>query len=270
MKIVDLSDEIKNRFGNIKRARNCFLYTAKGVRLTDLYQQGGRAILGWGGSSAFTVLKNVLSRGLTGSFSTDYSAQLKKAVSCLLASERDISVYTEKSDVPGKNANEPPLFWKPWNQDGIDWKNIPAVIIQPPFAWCEDYYILAVIPDEKNKDEKNNGEKYKSGVISAGQQKILPAPIYAGITRSIYNMIAALQSRSEKDWYIYDPEIKKYWTRKGPYLIPKVPEEKYDDFVRHCLDCELVISPDFEEPSIVPFGADRGVFGKLKKNPFNF
>ena len=50
-----LAKEINSRYGNIKRARNCFLYTARGVRLTDMYQEGGRAILGWGGGSAFTI-----------------------------------------------------------------------------------------------------------------------------------------------------------------------------------------------------------------------
>ncbi len=264
MKVIDLADEIKTRFGNIKRARGCFLYTENGIRLTDLYQEGGKAILGWGGSSAFTMLKNVLSRGLTGSFSTDYFYQLQKAVSCLLASERNIFVFTEKAAALkaladcAKNS-EAPVFWRPWNEDGKIWKDIPVVIVQPPFAWSEEYYIVAVTPDAGFPDEK-----------LAAFSKVLPSPIYAGITRSIYNMIAAIQSRSEKDWYIYDPEILPYWTRKGPYLYPKVPEGKYTDFVRHCLECEIVISPEYEVPSIVPFGADRGVFSKLKKTPFSF
>ena len=62
MELEVFASEISKRFGNVKRARGCFLYTEKGVRLTDLFQEGGRAILGWGGNSAFTVLKNVLSR----------------------------------------------------------------------------------------------------------------------------------------------------------------------------------------------------------------
>ena len=97
-KIDYLSQQIYSRYGEIKRARGPFLYTAKGVRLTDLFQEGGRAILGWGGNSAFTMLKNVLSRGITGSFSTDFSARLEKAVCELLASERIVAVYTEKKD----------------------------------------------------------------------------------------------------------------------------------------------------------------------------
>ena len=81
-------------------------------------------------------------------------------------------------------------------------------------------------------------------------------------------MIDALKTRKETDWFIYDKVITKYWQRKGPYLFPKIPQEKYDDFVLHCLDCNLLINPDYNNASIVPFGADFGVFSNLKNHPF--
>ena len=57
----ELFTELFNQYGAVTRARGCFLYTKKGVRITDLYQEGGRAILGWEGDSAFTLMKNVIS-----------------------------------------------------------------------------------------------------------------------------------------------------------------------------------------------------------------
>ena len=36
--------EISKRFGAIKRARGTFFYTEKGIRLTDLYLENGRAV----------------------------------------------------------------------------------------------------------------------------------------------------------------------------------------------------------------------------------
>ena len=77
---------------------------------------------------------------------------------------------------------------------------------------------------------------------------------------------SAVKSRFSK----YDKILTKYWTRHGPWLFPKIPQEKYESFVQHCLDCELVVSPFFSVPSIVPFGADSGVFKKLEKSPFDF
>ena len=64
----ELFTELYKRYGAVTRARGPFFYTKKGVRVTDLYQEAGRAILGWEGGSAFTMFKNVLSRGQTGSF----------------------------------------------------------------------------------------------------------------------------------------------------------------------------------------------------------
>ena len=45
-------------------------------------------------------------------------------------------------------------------------------------------------------------------------------------------------------------------------------EQEYGEFMLHCLDCGIVISPDYNVPSIVPFGADKGVFTALKNAPF--
>ena len=264
MELEVFTSEISKRFGNVKRARGCFLYTEKGVRLTDLFQEGGRAILGWGGNSAFTVLKNVLSRGLTGSFPTVFDLQLKKAVSELLDSRRSVSVFfdREKAVSAAEKIAGKPLWWKPWIQDGIAWNSEAAVLIEPPLAWAQNLYILAtLLPDDCKTSAENE---------SIVQSCMIPAVLASAAARSIYNMIAALQARGGKDWYIFDPEIKKYWTRSGPYLYPKVPEKVYDRFVLHCLDCAVAVSPCFEIPSIVPFGAERGVFGKLKAKPFEF
>ena len=52
------------------------------------------------------------------------------------------------------------------------------------------------------------------------------------------------------------------------FLYSKINEADYDDFVRHCLDCNLAVSPAFDIPSIVPYGADKGVFSLLKNNPW--
>ena len=85
-------------------------------------------------------------------------------------------------------------------------------------------------------------------------------------------MIKALQERSEKDWFVYDKALTSYWERKGPYLYIKpdvVSKERYRDFICHCLDNSVVINPYYDKASIVPFGADKGVFSSLVKNPFD-
>lgn len=270
--IQNLANKIKNRYGTIKRARGSFLYTEKRIRLTDLFLEGGRAILGWGSDycSAWTICKNVLSRGLTGSFITDFNAvskesgmsRLSRSVSSLLAGERFAVIYNSKDE-----ALKDALFlsssgtsvYRPWNPEKTDWRSVDCVLIAPPLAWAENLWILAV---KQEVVQKNPEIQFKSVFI--------PAAVEAAITRSVYDLIKALQAREEKDWFIFDKVVTKYWTRKGPWLFPKMSEEKYSDFVEHCLDCELVISPVYNVPSVVPFGADSGVFKKLLQSPFEF
>lgn len=317
--------EIFKRYGNVKRARNCFLYTAKNVRLTDLYQEDGRAILGWGGSSAFTMFKNALGRGANGSFFTDYSYRMEKALSTLLASKRKILFFYKKSAVleiaqnffsdsddfalteefsvkqkicggtEDFNANQRTsaqtedfnvnrqflaptqkssainqIFYKPWilSEDGksINWSEKSLVVLEPPLPWSNELYILAVKSENPEISEilENIKSKYKDEIIS------IPAPLQAAYARSIYNLIQELQERSEKDWFLWDSVLKNYFVRKGPYLFTKIPQNKYDDFVLHCLDLGILINPCFEKMSIVPFGAERGILTCLKKNPFEF
>ena len=269
MKLSELSTELFNRYGAVKRARGCFLYTKKGVRLTDLYQEAGRAILGWEGASAFTMFKNVLSRGQTGSFICEEApvSRLQKAVSELLASDRIIFCFSSHKDALEAGLalfpDETSLY-RPWNaqNEKIKINQQAALIVTPPLPWAQSIYILAL--DAKKVEENPDRLLFIRNAIK------LPFALEVAITRSIYNLIKALQERQEKDWFIYDPLLTKYWNREGPYLFPKVPQDNYKDFVLHCLECGLVISPDYNQPSIVPFGADRGVFTKLKNSPFTW
>lgn len=258
-----LASEIFSRFGSVKRAKKCFLYTAKGIRLVDMFQENGRAILGWEGGSAFTMLKNALSRGIAGSFETDFPYRTKKAVQALFSSEREIFIYYSKEEALKASLAISPAgtnFFRPWNSAEISWSEIDSIVFAPPLPWAEPLFFVAAKPACVKA-------AFERGAVFAAGKK-LPAPLHAAVARSIYNLISALQERSEKDWFVYDKILLKYWERKGPYLFPKIPEKNYNDFVIHCLKCGLVVNPDFSSPSIVPFGADAGVFTKLKNNPF--
>ena len=77
MKEIDfLYKELNLRYGPVLRARKCFLYTKKSVRITDMFQENGKAILGWGNPKPFTQFKNTMNRGITGSFYTEYENRI--------------------------------------------------------------------------------------------------------------------------------------------------------------------------------------------------
>lgn len=266
--LPEFSGEIYKRYGSIRRARGCFLYTEKNVRLTDLYQENGRAILGWGAGSASTHLKNVLNRGITGTYITGFDYRLEKSVSALLGSERDVFVFSDKSRALSEAlaiSRDSTSVWRPWQCARADEgtaappvSSVDCVVFEPPFPWGQNIFLLAVL---------------KSLCVVARPAGIkLPAPLSAAVTRSVYDLISALQARSEKDWFLWDTVLTRYWERRGPYLYPRkdaLDEDSYAGFVLHCLDLGIVVSPVYQSPSIVPFGADRGVLACLKKNPFS-
>jgi len=260
--------EIYNRFGAVTRARNCFLYTKKGIRLTDLYQENGRAILGWDGKSAFTFIKNTLSRGQTGSFICQDKSRVEKACSTLFNSSRKIFYFSNQKDALLAGTIFSPQstsVYKPWIKDSPDFSQIDSIILLPPLPWTDSIFILAVKSECLNQIAPD-----KIAIANQFMNKSirLSFAVEVGIARSIYNLIAELPLREEKNWFLYDSVLTKYWTRKGPYLYPKIEEKDYNDLLIHCLDCQLAISPDYNIPSIVPFGADKGVFTILKNNPF--
>jgi len=253
--------EFVKRYGSVKRARGCYWYTEKGVRLVDLWQEDGRAILGWGAcnSKAFEVLKNTISRGQTGSFPTDYSKRFTKAVLQLVntalcnktTSENSIELYTSVSLITDSSIARKLPTWRPWSNVFTS-----AMIVQVPFAWTESVYIVV-----SNKAYKIENELALPIAPVSGAY-------LAAATRAIYSLIAVLDERKECHFKRFDNSLKKYFTREGPYLTAHT-DILYEKFVLHCLDCGIVINPNKTLPSIVPFGANPGDFRKLDRTPFS-
>jgi len=258
----ELSEQIFNRYGIVTRAKGSFLYTKKGVRLTDMFLEDGRAILGWQGGSAFTHLKNNLSKGILGSFRTQEVSRLEKACSELFNSKRKLLCFYTKMDALKAAllySKESTFFWKPFSK-ATDVSSVDCLVFMPPLPWTDSIYYLAVKEDLVNSVD----------IKTISNRQKLPSPVEAAVTRSIYDLILAQKEREEKDWFIYDTALTKYWTRIGCYLQPKVPMEKYDDFILYCLDNKIVINPDYFSGSIVPYGIDKGNFSSIKNSPFVF
>ena len=273
------------------------MYTQKNVRLTDLNQEGGRAILGWD-SSAYTVFKNILSKGLAGSFETAHFPRLQKALSELLKSERKIFLFSSKRAAMEAalllDANSASVY-KPFI--GVDYSAVRNVIVAPPLPWTNNFWVLAASGLDQDKDSRvargndsaaaanydsvasslgqPNDDSAENGGLERGQNVIagldpailpsekFPPALLAAAARSVYDLIAALKVRQEKDFFIYDKVLTKFFERRSCWLRPKVPQEKYDDFVLACLDAGVAINPDYNADSIVPYGADKGVLKKM-------
>ena len=313
-----LKDEIKKRYGNVKRARGIYLYTEKSVRLTDCFLDGGRAILGHGGGKAKTAFKDCFERGANGFYDSGLLSAFEKAVKQLLPRNfTTIRLYTEKTAAPleeisfslessrekadaaleqisyslessrekagaaleqtsfsleSSQKKAEPVLWRPWleisgksteqptgypkiqivhNVDG----DFPAIVkIVPPFPYATELCVYAF--------STACGEEMLQNLP---KNDIVPAPLLAAFTRGFYDLKIALGTYTENDFKANSKVFEPFFIRNQCYLFPKIPEEKYKDFVLKCLDIGIVISPDYNVPSIMPWKANPGDLKKISK-----
>ena len=313
-----LKDEIKKRYGNVKRARGIYLYTEKSVRLTDCFLDGGRAILGHGGGKAKTAFKDCFERGANGFYDSGLLPAFEKSVKQLLPSNfTTIRLYTEKTAAPlegisyslesarekadaaleqtsisletsrekagaalkqtnysleSSQKKVEPVLWRPWleisgksteqptgypkiqivhNVEG----DFPAIVkIVPPFPYATELCVYAF--------STACGEEMLQNLP---KNDIVPAPLLAAFTRGFYDLKIALGTYTENDFKANSKVFEPFFIRNQCYLFPKIPEEKYKDFVLKCLDIGIVISPDYNVPSIMPWRANPGDLKKISK-----
>lgn len=277
-----LKDEIKKRYGNVKRARGIYLYTEKSVRLTDCFLDGGRAILGHGGGKAKTAFKDCFERGANGFYDSGLLPAFEKSVKQLLPSNfTTIRLYTEKTAAPLEQTSfslesyrekADAALWRPWleisgksteqptgypkiqivhNVEG----DFPAIVkIVPPFPYATELCVYAF--------STACGEEMLQNLP---KNDIVPAPLLAAFTRGFYDLKIALGTYTENDFKANSKVFEPFFIRNQCYLFPKIPEEKYKDFVLKCLDIGIVISPDYNVPSIMPWKANPGDLKKISK-----
>lgn len=237
-------DEITKRFGNIKRARGFYLYTEKTVRLTDMYLEGGCAVLGWRAGNARLMLKNDLNRGFTGTYSNAFPKQLGNALKKLYSAyTRFVQITSDEkySHILNDAGTDHIPLLRPWSDCGEP--EIAEVLV--PFPW-KPYRIFAF---------KNTANITSDSV---------PSPLEKAVTRAFYDLIAEIPIRTEEVLSVYDKYTDSFWERKGIWLFPKVAEADYPAFFAACLDRQLLISPYYGIPSVVPFSVNDGDMAKLK------
>lgn len=294
-----LKNEIKKRYGNVKRARGIYLYTEKGVRLTDCYLDGGRGILGHGGGKAKTAFKDCFERGANGFYDSGLLPAFEKSVKKLLPAEyTEIRLYSEKTaamlgetsfslESTQKKAGAvseqtscvldsspkktEPVLWRPWldfagkiTEQPTGYPKIqvvyntnevfPAVVkILPPFTYATDICVYAF------------SEKSYKNLAELPQNDVVPSPLLAAYTRSFYDLLNSFSLFTENHFKANSKALEPFFTRNQCYLFPKIPETQYKDFVLKCLDAGIVISPDYNVPSIIPWRANPGDIKKISK-----
>jgi hypothetical protein len=222
----------------ILRARDFRLYTQGGGHLVDLWQAGGRAVLGHSPPQVFRDFKNYGGRGLFAPLPHPQERRLDKALSRLLPG-RVFRFYMDRLSLrsaleaagfpwrplpdpalpggaspPGESlAPGPPALWRPFLEEGDKPQNPPGPgacpVLVPVLPWPLAPWVLA--PEAVLEDRFPPSEP-------------LPPVLLAAAARAVYDLIAA-GKRGGRPVY---PRINRalygtsagehFWRRRGIYL----------------------------------------------------
>jgi hypothetical protein len=280
----------------VLRARAFRLYTQGGGRLVDLWQDGGRAILGHKPPLVLGDLKNSAERGLFAGLPHPQEGRFLKALSRLLPGwsfrlyaglaslNRALETAGFPPPEPGGFFPDPafpapavtgpaepaacpssrPSLWRPFLEDAAE--TVPVLI--PVLPWPLSPPVAAFDPGLEGRFPPSD---------------IIPPVILAAATRGIFDLIAAGKQREP----VY-PKIDRvldsgkrsgqgpdqrpgpcpgFWRRRGIYLSPQLdPQDAgalWEALFRRFLEGGFLLPPSPREPLILPGILSPGEEAKL-------
>ena len=260
----------------IKRARGYRLYDYRGKRYLDLWQNGGLAILGHRFESLTRELKSVLSRGLIFDLPSIYGQrliqELQKRYSgfnaihicstfeqALRILSRALGQNITETDIcdPAKGESGPVAYdrpflgsktvgLKPLDSDvgKTEGSSIKALLPLVPFRIGASPVILCL----------------RGGVRGKEEVRVISPLLLAGLLRSIHSLMRFIPP----PWFV-EPLFGDHaeWIQRGPYVIPRFEFKLYDEVFRSFLSEGILLSPRYEEPSILPGEASEGELKKM-------
>jgi hypothetical protein len=238
----------------VLRARDFHLYLEDGRRLTDLWQSGGRAILGHKPPQVVKEMKNAAERGLFVPFLHPAEGRFFKALS-LLFPGRVFRLFNGEDSLgralraAGLSSDETkPALWRPFMKAPPD-----GPLLVPVLPWPLSPLVLAA-------------EKGLEARLPPGGDLIAPV-LLATAARAVYDLLAAA-GRGEVRY----PRVEKAlaredckWKQEGVYLYYRetLDSEAWAEIWKGFLEAGFLLPPAQEDPLILPGIMSPGEEAKL-------
>jgi hypothetical protein len=263
----------------VRRARDFRLYTAGNRRLVDLWQYGGRAVLGHTPPSVLREMKNTAERGLFAPFPGSLESRFLKALSRLLPgrsfrlfpdeatlrrflseagfSRAIIDPALSPAELPPEAAQPAetptPALWRPFLSPLESPETAPPLIPVLPLPWTNAPLALALSPTHAALDAVYEAEPLSPVILAAA-------------ARAVYDLIAALD-RGRPPFPRITAAVSQsgLWRRRGAYLslASALDGEAYTALFRRFLDAGFLLPPGLGEPLILPGILSPGEEAKL-------
>lgn len=259
---------------DIKRTRDYRLYTYNNEIILDLYQDGASAIMGHKGGSALLHLKNAVSQGLLPTYPSIYTSRLKKALAKLYPDFSNFIIVSNfKEGQRLLSSNGPYHTLLPLSDFEETNKSVPY-LIKIPLPGCGTPGAIAY-----HKEAPNPNCNFSDQLVSPF--------LLAAATRAVYDFIAFKNEVKDInfDWWDKavgeavcksanlnveierenDKLVSDGFMRRGPYLYYLGDEKSYASRFCWALKNEVLISPNWGEPSLLPFKTTNGEQAKILK-----
>ncbi len=239
----------------IRRARAYRLYGTGNERFLDLWQDGGRGVLGAKGYALGTLIKNEIDRGV---FEPLGSCSAEAALIREL-----LAVYPRYAAV---------RFFR--NEDRaraiLDMQSYGNYDILVPFSEYSGKdavrsYALLVLPCPSFISPAPVLFQTEADASAFVSDFLAPVQLKAAF-RALREFRAYAEKHGEKEWESTDIYTSEFFTRRGPLLCPRpafAAPDRYADLFRAALSAGILLSPVASEPSIIPGEFDQGEFRKL-------
>jgi hypothetical protein len=258
--------DLRGRVPVVRRAREYHLYSVSGKRYLDLWQNGGRSLLGHKPGRLTTVLKDTLSRGLIADLPSVFTGRLMRALQTMFPAYREFRISAtliEALQLAGlylgrivaadevadpllkpKQAGETPVsFWRPLLPDPPTTEVLLPVL---PFAMAGAPQIVC---------------------FRASAPRELPeqAPVSGVLSAGLLRMLHELQRFEMPGWL--RPDLLHGcagWKQKQLYVVPEFDLGDYERVFEAFLDAQVLLSPEAPYISILPGGEiSKGELGKM-------
>lgn len=242
----------------VLRARDFHLYLEGGRRLVDLWQMGGKAVLGHKPSRTVSELKNAAERGLFAPLPHPAEQRFLKALARLFRREDNrfsFRIYENDSSLLKSLENsgfigEKITVWRPF--DGKE--NFSSAFFKPILPWAFSPSVLAI--------------NLSAGILTnekIPQGDLLSPAILAPAARTVYDLLAAGEYGGRPRF----PRIEKAlassaWSRSGIYLtFNSAVSINWPDLWNRFLEQGFLLPPSPSEPLILPAILSQGEETKL-------
>ena len=265
---------------NVLRARDFHLYLANGKRLTDLWLQGGKAVLGHKPPKVLMELKNAAERGLFASFPHPLEKRFLKALEQFFP-DRTFRLYIDDTSLrhalceagfdsttplpdpafpPGRNANikVSVSLWRPFGEPpGSD--ELKAPILIPVLPWPLSPSVLVL--------DKSLEASFPIG-------EIIPPVLLAPATRALYALAAKIRIPDRQHFHKIEKTLREQmasernsgeniWYHRGIYLTTNTRKTQYEELFMRFLESGFLLPPSNSEPLILPASMSKGEEAKL-------